>query len=217
MRVTDKGRIRALFASAGSTEIVAELVEMIADSGALLDGHFRLQSGLHSRFFLRFGQLAFHPANAQRIAQLFLEVAAPIEEDTVILAAETAPRYLADALARETGQAVRLAGIGEMRKPEKRLLGDASLRGAQSVLIVVDVLNTGGSVSPLVELAREAGVPQPRLFAFATLWPQTPAAAFARLGVDGECLLRGRWKVHEPEACELCQAGQELLPGFEFI
>ncbi len=217
MRLTDRSEIEALFAPAGAPVVFDELIEMIAESGAVLDGHFRLQSGLHSRYFLRFGQLAFHPANAQRIAQLFLEVTAPLDDGTVILAAETAPRYLAEALGKETGFEVVLAAVGEMRKPEKRVLDGRSLNGAPSVLVVADVHSTGGSVSSLVDLARDAGVPRPRLFTFAALQRQNPDAAFERLKVNGECLLQAQWKVHAVESCKLCAAGHELLPGFEFI
>lgn len=184
----------------------------------MLDAHFRLQSGFHSRYFLRFGQLAFLSANARRIAQLFLETLDhPLEAGTVILAAETAPRYLAEAIAAETRLRFVLAGIGEMRKPEKRLLSNGTLEGASSVLVVTDVLTSGGSVAPLVELAREAGVERPRVLAFATLHADGPNSVFERLNVQGSCLLQARWPIFEPGDCDLCRRGSELLPGFEFI
>jgi hypothetical protein len=43
--------------------------DLLVRAGALLEGHFRLQSGLHSPYFVRVGQLAYRPEDARVLGE----------------------------------------------------------------------------------------------------------------------------------------------------
>lgn len=217
MRVKDPTTIRALFGSPRQPAIEAELADLIASTGALLEGHFRLQSGAHSPYFLRFGQLAYAPNAAARVAELVVDVLEPPPGPaTVVLCAETAARFLGTALAEAIGAGVALAQVDERRQPCPSLRR-GSIDGRPHVVIATDVVTTGRSLGVLVELARSTpDVESVRVVSFACLAPGGMEAALAPLRVEGACLLQGRWTSYAATDCALCRDDVPLVPAFEF-
>lgn len=214
MRIKDASAVLPVFGSPHGAAVHAELAELIASKGALLSGHFRLHSGLHTPYFLRFGQLAYEPAVAARIAERCAsELVGPTERPSVVLCAETAARFLGAALAESIGAELAIAAVDERRQPRAALLAGA-LEGRREVVVVTDVVTTGRSVAPLVEMARAA--PRVRLAAFACLDPRGIGSALAQLRVEGGCLLEGRWTSYAASDCALCREGVELVPAYEF-
>jgi len=116
------------------------------------------------------------------------------------------------------GTPVVLAKVDERRRPTTDFTDEKALEKARGMLIATDILTTGESVRPLVNVAQKFGnLEWVRLIAFATLEPGGHARVFQRLAVDGHCLLQARWAITSPNDCELCQAGTELVPAFEFV
>jgi orotate phosphoribosyltransferase len=217
VRIKDATAVLPVFGSPHGASVHAELAELIASKGALLSGHFRLQSGLHTPYFLRFGQLAYEPAVAARIAERCAsQLVGSTERPSVVLCAETASRFLGAALAESIGAELAIAAVDERRQPRAELVAGA-LEGRREVVVVTDVVTTGRSVAPLVEMARAApGAPRVRLAAFACLDPRGIAGALAQLRVEGGCLLEGRWTSYAASDCALCREGVELVPAYEF-
>ncbi|MEP7077564.1 MAG: orotate phosphoribosyltransferase, partial [Chthoniobacterales bacterium] len=61
-----------------------DLLALFRQTGALLDGHFILRSGLHSRQFFQCALLLQHTEIAARICGLLAEHLRPYECDAVI-------------------------------------------------------------------------------------------------------------------------------------
>lgn len=190
-----------------------ELATMVASTGALLQGHFRLQSGRHAEYFLRFGQLAFQTHIADRIAAI-AKSAFALTSGTTVLCAETAGRYLGAALARALDADVAIAEVDEWRRPTS-VLRRGTIRGASDVIVATDVVTTGRSLLPLLALAREARSRSIRVVAFARLddGPAPPELAHSEIPVDG--LMQGRWTRYVATDCALCRNGIPLIPAME--
>lgn len=212
MRVTEAAEVRALFDLGPDS---ADLASRIADSGALIRGHFRLQSGAHAPYFLRVGQLALRAENADAIAAAWIaNEQAVASRGLVILAAETSPRYLAEALSERLAAPRALAAVDGQRRPTRQLR-DGSLAEAARVLIVTDVVSTGASIEPLVQLAREH-TRRVSVVAVAAQGSMPLEAVEARLGVPSSALARARWQTASDGECALCRDRVPLLPAFEF-
>ena len=217
MRIKDASAVLPVFGSPHGPEVHAELAALVASKRALLSGHFRLHSGLHTPYFLRFCQIAYDTQAAARIAARCASlVVGAVERPAVVLCAETAARFLGAALAESIGAALAIAEVDDRRQPRAALLAGA-LEGRREVVVATDVVTSGRSIAPLVEMARATpGVDRVRLAAFACLDPRGLGGALAQLRVEGGCLLEGRWTSYAASDCALCREGVELVPAYEF-
>lgn len=216
MRVTDLDMVRQQFEPRLASREHEQLMSMIASTGSLLRGHFRLQSGLHAPYFLRFGQLAYRPEHARRIAQACASQSdVPVGREVAVIGAETSARFLATALAELIGGRSVLARVDVADRRPLPEIKQGDLTGAKHAIVVTDVITTGGSIRPLVELAR-AAVGDLRVLAFASIGPDDATKVLARLNARGQCLVQSTWRSSQPASCPLCVAGAPLVPGFEF-
>jgi orotate phosphoribosyltransferase len=135
----------------GDPDLLAELLSV---PGALLDGHFRLLSGLHSDRFIAFSRITSLPGAPEQLADWLLPSLAPLRPDAV-LAPSTAGVGLGWAISQRLAVPLHLATLDDAGRPES-LLGEEDLSG-RSVLLVNDVVTTGDGLLALAELVRERG------------------------------------------------------------
>jgi orotate phosphoribosyltransferase len=122
-----------------------EVAELFVQSGALLRGHFVLTSGRHSdQYFEKFDVLRWPEHVATLGAELAARVRASAIEATVVLGPTTLGIVLAYELGRQLGLP---AAYGEKNAEGQRFVRRADHLTAQDrVLIVDDILTTGGSI-----------------------------------------------------------------------
>ncbi|HJT37754.1 MAG TPA: orotate phosphoribosyltransferase [Actinomycetota bacterium] len=187
----------------------AEVLDILKRTGALMEGHFKLSSGRHSDTYVQKQMVFQHPrltaSLGEAIAQRF--EAAGETFDTVLSPALGAILF---------GNAVAYAANGRFIYAE-RVDGAMTLRRAQSldpgerVLVVEDVVTTGGSAAEVVELVAEA---RATLVGVACLVDRTSARLPFRL----HSLVRIEATDWDPKDCPLCAAGDPLTsPGSRFI
>ena len=137
-------------------ELRAEEVEAaLVESGALMEGHFRLTSGRHSARYIEKFRLLEQPRLTSRlcreIARRFsgedIECVVGPVTGGIILAFETARHLGVRAVYAERGEGG--AGFAFRR--------GFQLRAGERVLVVEDIVTTGGSVLQVLEAVREAG------------------------------------------------------------
>lgn len=133
--------------------------ELLEDCGALASGHFRLSSGRHSDRYLQCQKAFQFPAKASVLGHGVAGLFNDERIDVVI-----GPAMGAVVLAMETGRA-----ISQTTNPEVRVLfaerdgGRFTLRRGMEipegskVLVVEDVITTGGSVYEVLYLVESAG------------------------------------------------------------
>jgi orotate phosphoribosyltransferase len=130
-----------------------DLLAMIRPSGAVLEGHFRLTSGRHSGTYFEKFQVLQYPEYTVRLCGL---IADHFRDQNVELVAgpTTGGVILSFEVARQLGvRGIFAETIGE----ERRFLRGFKVRPGERVLVVDDVLTTGGSIRQVIEAVRRAG------------------------------------------------------------
>ena len=181
-----------------------EAIELFKDNGAITQGHFRLSSGLHSDTYVQSVRVLQHPHLGQRLGD---ELAAlfPAEDIDVVIAPALGGvviGYLvAMALKRRMVFAERREGAFVLRRGQE-------LGRRERVLLVEDVITTGGSVEEVASLVRAYGA-EP--VAVGALLERGPSNV---LTIPKKALIELEIKSWRPEDCPLCKEGIELAsPG----
>lgn len=124
--------------------------------GALLDGHFRLSSGLHSRHYVQCALLLQHPAEAAAAGAALVRRLAP--RLGAPPAAVLSPAIGGIVLGHETARAWGCRAIWAEREAGALAFRRGfSLGAGEPVVAVEDVVTTAGSLRELVALAERAG------------------------------------------------------------
>ena len=214
MRVRDPARLRELLQRPDAAQLSDELVRLFVETGALLEGHFRLQSGLHSPYFVRVGQLVYRPEDTRVAVDAMLE-RSPSKPKTidVVISAENASQYLGRGLAERLGARFIAVPIDEQRKPRAdAALPELSKRGARA-LVVSDVVTTGSSIETLVERARAHGALVREVLCLGTLDSRGFQRTCTRLRVPGGAAIESSWTPVGMSGCTLSPA--EIIPAYE--
>lgn len=192
----------------------AELLRVIAESGALLKGHFSLQSGQHSQYFIRFAQIGrSREAIAAVAAALVLELS-NITFD-LVLCPESSGYFLGQAIAARSSKPWSVTAINALRQPTPFVRRGAVPSDA-SVLIVNDVVTTGSSLEPLLAVVDGARARVAGIATFASLRPQQFARFRSERGLAGAHLVSASWDTYAPDDCPICRTRESLIPAAEF-
>lgn len=182
-----------------------EVLDRFRQSGALLEGHFRLSSGLHSDRYLQSALVLQHPEFAGELGEALAERARHLQP-TVVMSPAVGGIVIGQEVARALG--VR-AIFAERQDGALRLRRGFSLSAADRVLVVEDVITTGGSTRETVDVAVEHGA---HVHGAAAIIDRGNDPA--RLGIPLFALLQLHVPTYQPEACPLCAKGQLVVkPG----
>jgi orotate phosphoribosyltransferase len=182
-----------------------QLLSIFQQTGALLEGHFQLTSGLHSPRYLQCALILQHPAHAEWIGR---ELAARFAGETV--GAVVAPAIGGIIVAHETARALgsralfteRESGVMTLRRGFR-------LDAGERVLVVEDVVTTGGSTRETIEAVKRAG----GVVVGAGSVVDRSGGAVA-LGIRRVSLLKLDVPAYDPKDCPLCKQGiPAVKPG----
>lgn len=182
-----------------------EVLDLFRSTGAFLEGHFQLSSGLHSPKYLQCALVLQHPRHAETLGRA-LAAAVAAEVDLV-----ASPAMGGLIIGHEVARALGVRHIFAERDAERRmtLRRGFSVRPGERVLIVEDVITTGGSTMEVAGLLRGLGAEVP---AAASIIDRSGGAA--ELGVPRVALATLAVETWTPEECPLCRAGTPAVkPG----
>ncbi len=174
---------------------------LLREVGALLDGHFRLASGLHSPVYVEKFRLLQHPPQTERLCRL---IADRFRGDGPELVA--GPTTGGIILSYEVARLLGLRGIFA----EKSVSGRDFQRGfevkpGERALIVDDVLTTGGSIREVIEAVRRSrGEP----VGVGVLVDRSGGKT--EFGLPLFACLELDLPTYDEDACPLCEAGAPL-------
>ena len=191
-----------------------DLHQMVADSGALLRGHFGLQSGHHSELFIRFAQLGRNREAIAAVAETLVDELGDVPFD-VVLCPESSGYFLGQAIAARCRKELVVAAINTLRQPTSALRRGVIAAGS-SVLLVNDVVTSGGSLKPLLSVAESAASRVAGIAMFASLRPQQLARFRSEHSLAGAHLVSATWNTFAPADCPICKTGESLIPAAEF-
>jgi orotate phosphoribosyltransferase len=183
-----------------------EVLDHFRQTGAMLEGHFELSSGLHSDRYFQCALVLSQPRRAGALALAFAE-RFNLEVDVVV-----GPAMGAVVWAQEVGRALdrramfteRVGGVMTLRRGFRFEQGERCL-------VVEDVLTTGGSAREALEVVRaHGGLP----VGVGSMINRSGGNPFEDEPLPLTCLAEVEVQVWEPAECPLCAAGGTAVkPG----
>jgi orotate phosphoribosyltransferase len=129
------------------------LLSIFRDSGALLEGHFQLTSGLHSDRYFQCARVLQYPQYTELLCGELAQGFRAAGIDVVV-----APALGGIVVGQEVGRVLRARTMfAERKEGEMQLRRGFALAPGERVLVCEDVVTTGGSVSEVISLVRERG------------------------------------------------------------
>jgi orotate phosphoribosyltransferase len=188
--------------TASTSETVIELFRRV---GALLEGHFRLTSGLHSPGYLQCALVLQHPGEAERCGRQLADRVRDLGVEAVL-----SPALGGIVIGHEVGRALGVRAIFAERQDGTLMLRRGfTLSPGTKVLVVEDVVTTGGSTRETIEVARAAGA---IVVGAAAIIDRS--GANQALDVPFHALATVSLPTYQPESCPLCAAGSPVVkPG----
>ncbi|HVD91191.1 MAG TPA: orotate phosphoribosyltransferase [Vicinamibacterales bacterium] len=176
----------------------SDVLDLFRQSGALLEGHFRLSSGLHSDRYLQSALVLQHPDYAEQLGRA---LAARLEhlQPTAILS----PALGGIVIGQEVGRAMKIRALfAERQDGVLTLRRGFTLAPSDRVVVVEDVITTGGSTRETVEVATAAGA---QVMGAAAIIDR--GGDPGRLEIPLQALVRMAVAAYPPESCPLCAGG----------
>lgn len=182
-----------------------EVVERFRCTGALLEGHFVLTSGLHSTHYLQCALVLQHPSEAEALARA---IAARCSEQQVETVA--APAIGGIIIGWEVARALGVRSIWTEREAGAMTLRRGfTIRPGERVLVVEDVITTGGSTRETIEVLRSSGA---LVVGAASIIDRSGGRA--DVGVPRVALATLEVPANAPASCPQCAAGVPAVkPG----
>jgi orotate phosphoribosyltransferase len=192
------------------TTSVIPVLELFQESGAYLKGHFRLTSGLHSPEYLQCALVLQHPRHAETLGKVLGESISELpgaeKIDTVV-----SPAMGGLIIGHEVARALGARHIFTERDAERKmtLRRGFTVQPGEKIVVIEDVITTGGSSAEVVELLRAAGA---EVVAAGSIIDRS--GGHASLGVPRVALATMNVLSWEPDACPLCAQGLPVVkPG----
>ena len=131
----------------------ADVLTAFKETHALLEGHFVLRSGLHSRQFFQCAMVLQHPRIAERICHALAEKLQGVICDAVI-----SPALGGIVVGHEVGRALDKRHIFAEKEEGRLVLRRGFVIGSGERFIVVeDVVTRGGRVQETIDIVRSRG------------------------------------------------------------
>lgn len=180
------------------------LRSLFIETGALLQGHFLLSSGLHSDQYMQCALLLAYPDRAQDLGERL----AQLQEEKPDLVLSPAMGGLI--IGQEAARALKVRHyFAEREEGLMTLRRGFTLKPGERVLIVEDVITTGKSSLETMALARSKGAE-----VIGALSIVCRAAAPPDLGVPVKSLLNIPIASYPADQCPLCKEGVPVVkPG----
>jgi orotate phosphoribosyltransferase len=182
-----------------------EIKKIFIDSGALLEGHFRLTSGRHSDRYIQCARVLMEP---NYTAALCGHLAEAFKDEAVDLV--VGPAMGGIVISYEMARQLGVPSLFTERVDGKMTLRrNFTIEPGQKVLVVEDVVTTGGSVKEVIDIVRENGGV---VVGVALLVDRSNGKV--DLGARVEACLSMDVKSYEADECPLCKAGLPIIkPG----
>ena len=190
------------------------VLELFRSTGAYLEGHFRLTSGLHSAEYLQCALVLQHPPAAEKLGRLLAEEMRGIVGGLVIgpIGLVVSPALGGVVIGHEVARALgtrflfteRDAATGKMA-----LRRGFSISPGEAAVVVEDVITTGGSTRDVIDILSAQGV---KVLAAGSIIDRSGGRA--DVGAPRIALATLQVAAHYPEECPLCRRGIPVVkPG----
>ncbi|MFA6567420.1 MAG: orotate phosphoribosyltransferase [Victivallales bacterium] len=174
-------------------------------SGALLEGHFLLRSGLHSNRFFQAALVLQYPDIAEKLCSALAEKFKGVKIDTVL-----SPALGGLIVGQEIGRKLGTKAIFAEKENDSLVLRRGfRISKGEKILVAEDVVTKGGRVEQTVQLAKSFGA---EVVGIAVIVDRS--AGDVRFDVPFRSLLKLHFDTFEPDKCPLCKNNLPVVkPG----
>ncbi|MBN2105542.1 orotate phosphoribosyltransferase [bacterium] len=182
-----------------------QILKIFRESGALLEGHFILTSGLHSASYFQCALVFQYPECAEALCRDLAEYFQPKNIDTVV-----SPAVGGIVTGYEIARILGARSIFTERVDGKMTLRRGfSVSPGESILVVEDVTTTGGSVREVIDVMKKN---QARVVGVGAVVDRSGGTI--DFGVHYHALLQMQVEAFKPDVCPMCAAGSRAVkPG----
>ena len=173
-----------------------EIEKILVDSGAFLEGHFKLTSGKHSKYYIEKIKLIQRPEDVVKIGRAFARKCNHLDFDVVV-----SPALGAIVLGYEVAKQMGKRFVFTQRIENKMSIRSGfDLQPYEKVLIIEDVTTTGGSVFEVIDCVKER---EADIVGVGLVVDRSGGAIDFRVPVFP--LLTLKIEAYEPDECPLCK------------
>ena len=182
-----------------------QIIDMLKEAGVLLEGHFLLTSGRHSDKYMQCAKIF---QDAKYSVPLCAELVEKYKDEAIDVV--IGPAIGAIQMSYEVGKQLGVRNIFAERENGKMTLRRGfTIEKGQRVLIVEDVVTTGGSVREVMELVNACGG---EIVGIGSIVDRTGGKI--DFGVPYKSAFSMDITSYEPDACPICESGAPLIkPG----
>jgi orotate phosphoribosyltransferase len=181
------------------------VIDEFKKTGALLEGHFQLSSGLHSTVYLQCALVLQFPEKAETFGRAIAEKFA-----TAGIHLVASPAIGGIVIGHEVARALSARFVWTEREGgEMTLRRGFTVSPGERTLVVEDVITTGGSTRETIEALKRAGAD---VVAAASIIDRSGGGA--EVGVPRVALATLRVASVDPSVCDACKLGEPAIkPG----
>ena len=178
-----------------------ELLSLLKETGAMLEGHFLLTSGRHSDVYIEKFRILENPCALDDVCWEMAEI---VKNDNIdlVLGAAIGGILVSGGVGRHLGVkhifCERVNGTMKLRR-------GFSIKKGNRIVIVEDIITTGGSVMELIKLAEDQGA---KIVHVVNLVDRSTRDVDIK--VPSTAILTFPSKSWEPENCPLCKQGMAI-------
>ena len=186
------------------------ILELFRSTGAYLQGHFRLTSGLHSSEYLQCALVLQHPAAAEKLGRMLAEQIRILARGPIGLV--VSPALGGIIIGHEVARALGTPFQFTERDPETKKMSlrrGFAVAPGQTTVVVEDVITTGGSTHDVIDVLQDGGA---RVVAAGSIIDRSGGQA--NVGVPRVALVTMQVAAHYPHQCPMCAQGIPVVkPG----
>src|SRR5579875_2470203 len=187
------------------------VMQLFEETGAYLRGHFRLTSGLHSGEYLQCAKVLAHPDYAERLGQELAQKLKPLIGSERVQAV-VSPAIGGIVIGHEVARALGAVALFTERDPasnEMTLRRGFEIEAGEPVVVIEDVITTGGSTRDVIRVVEQAGG---RAIAAGSIIDRSNRRV--DLGIPRVALETLNPVTYDPSDCPLCREGLPVVkPG----
>ncbi len=182
-----------------------EVLKIFKETGALLEGHFLLTSGLHSSKYFQCAKVLQYPEYAETLCRQIARHFYTSEVEVVI-----SPAIGGIIVGYEVARQLEARNIfAEREEGVMKLRRGFGIKPGERVLVCEDVVTTGGSVFEVIELVKNAGG---KLIGVGCIVDRSGGKI--DFGIRFASVVRLKVPSFKPEECPLCKEGIQIeKPG----
>lgn len=175
----------------------ARVLALLKETGALLEGHFLLSSGLHSERYFQCARLLQHPVHAAEVGGCLAEACRDLAPDAV-----ASPALGGVIIGHETGRALGTRAVFAERVDGTLVLRRGfEISPGERIVVIEDVVTTGKSSLETIEVLRGLGAEIVGLGAI------VDRSGGADVGVPFRSLVQLPTPAFDESACPACLKG----------